>query len=148
MAPSVQRLPLLQQKGGDLTVPATILIVDDDQGFREVVKRLLEGKPEARVVGEAEDGEEAVMLARESQPDVVLMDIAMPRLDGLEATRRIKAERPETKVIILTIHNEEVYQRAAAESGADAFLSKKTLMADLLSTIWQVMGGGSEERTT
>lgn len=128
-------------------MPATILIVDDDQGFREMVKRLLEREPGVSVVGEAGDGEEAVRLARELQPDVILMDIAMPRVDGLEATRRIKAERPEAKVIILTIHNEEAYRRAAAESGADVFLPKKTLMADLLPTIRRIMGGEPERRT-
>lgn len=127
-------------------MPATILIVDDDQGFREMVKRLLEREPGVSVVGEAGDGEEAVRLARELQPDVILMDIAMPRVDGLEATRRIKAERPEAKVIILMIHNEEAYRRAAAESGADVFLPKKTLMANLLPTIRRIMGGEPERR--
>jgi DNA-binding NarL/FixJ family response regulator len=126
---------------------ATILIVDDDQGFREVVKRLLEREAEVSVAGEAGDGEEAVQRARELQPDVILMDLAMPRVDGLEATRRIKAERPETKVIILTIHNEEAYRRAALESGADVFLPKKTLMANLLPTIRRLTGGGPEWRT-
>lgn len=128
-------------------MPVTILIVDDDQGFREMVKRLLEREPEVSVVGEAGDGEEAVQRARELRPDVILMDIAMPRVDGLEATRRIKAERPETKVLILTIHNEEAYRRAAQESGADVFLPKKTLMADLLPAIRRLMGGGPERRT-
>lgn len=128
-------------------MPVTILIVDDDQGFREMVKRLLEREPEVSVVGEAGDGEEAVQRARELRPDVILMDIAMPRVDGLEATRRIKAERPETKVLILTIHNEEAYRRAAQASGADVFLPKKTLMADLLPAIRRLMGGGPERRT-
>lgn len=128
-------------------MPVTILIVDDDQGFREMVKRLLEREPEVSVVGEAGDGEEAVHRARELRPDVILMDIAMPRVDGLEATRRIKAERPETKVLILTIHNEEAYRRAAQASGADVFLPKKTLMADLLPAIRRLMGGGPERRT-
>ncbi|HKZ85783.1 MAG TPA: response regulator transcription factor [Anaerolineae bacterium] len=112
-----------------------ILIVDDDQGFRRVVKRLLEAERELSVVGEAGDGEEAVRLARELRSDVVLMDIAMPRLDGLEATRRIKAEQSDAKVIILTIHGEEGYRRAAGASGADAFLLKKTLLTELLPTI-------------
>ena len=118
-------------------MPTTILIVDDHEGWRKILKRLLEEELEASVVGEAADGEEAIRLNRELRPDVVFMDIAMPGLDGLEATRRIKAERPETEVIILTIYNEEVYRKAAAESGADAFLPKKFLRANLLPTILQ-----------
>jgi len=87
-------------------MPITALIVDDDLTFRRAVKQLLESAPEVRVVGEATDGEEALQLAQTLRPDVVLMDITMPRMDGLEATRRIKAERPEVKVIVLTVHNE------------------------------------------
>jgi two-component system response regulator DesR len=73
------------------------------------------------------------------------MDIAMPRLNGLEATRIIKAERPASKVVILTQHQEPAYQRAAAECGADAFLTKTTSLADLLTTIRQFTEGGSDE---
>lgn len=125
----------------------TVLIVDDDQEFRRVVKRELDRglvqqvlmqpvwKREVHVVAEVGDGEEAVRLAHELKPDVILMDISMPRLDGLEATRRIKAEFPEAKVIILTVHNEKAYQRAAMECGADGYVTKKTLLANLFSTI-------------
>lgn len=116
-------------------MPITALIVDDDLAFRRAVKQLLESAPEVRVVGEATDGEEAIRLAQELRPDVVLMDITMPHLDGLEATVRIKAKRPEVKVIVLTVHNEEVYRKTAYERGADAFLAKKTVGAQLLSTI-------------
>lgn len=116
-------------------MPIATLIVDDDLTFRRVVRQLLERAPEVSVVGEATDGEEALQLTQTLRPDVVLMDIAMPRLDGLEATRRIKAERPEVKVIILTVHNEEAYRKTACERGADAFLAKKTVGSQLLPTI-------------
>ena len=80
------------------------------------------------MVGEAEDGAEAIRLVHLLRPDIVLMDLVMPGVNGLEALRRIKAERPETKVIIMTVHTEDAYRRAAEASGADAFLLKKTLM--------------------
>ena len=112
----------------------TILISDDNQVFRGEMKRLLEGAQEV-TVAEAEDGEEALRLTQELRPEVVLMDIVMPRMDGLEATRRIKAAQPETKVIILTVYDEEPYREAARESSADAFLLKQNVMAELIPTI-------------
>ncbi len=112
----------------------SILIAAGDQRFRGELRRLLAGEPEMSVV-EARGGEEALRLTRELRPGVVLMDVAMPSVDGLEATRRIKALQPETKVIILAVHGEEAYQRAARESGADGFLVKKTLAGELIPTI-------------
>lgn len=117
---------------------ATILIVDDNPRLRALIRRLATQKPALQVVGEAEDGAEAIRLNHELRPDIVLMDLVMPRVNGLEAMRRIKAERPETKVIIMTVHTEDAYRRAAEASGADAFLLKKTLMTALLATIRRV----------
>lgn len=123
-------------------MPTTILIVDDNQGVRNVLTRILQKGQEFMVVGEAEDGSEALELARALSPDLILMDLAMPRVNGLEATRRIKVERPGTKVIILTRYEEDAYRQAATQSGADAFLSKGTRLAELLATIRQVVQAG------
>jgi len=124
---------------------ATIIIADDDQAFRSVLKPLLEKERELSVVGEAADGLEAIDRARALSPDIILMDLAMPRLNGLEATRIIKTERPGSTVVILTQHQEPAYQRAAAQGGADAFLPKTTRLADLLTTIRQLTAGGPDE---
>jgi len=125
----------------------TILLVDDNQGVRNALMRILQKGREFRVVGEAEDGSEALELARALSPDLILMDLAMPRVDGLEATRRIKGERPETKVIILTRYQEDAYRLAAAQSGADAFLPKGARLAELLTTIRQVVQAGPNRET-
>jgi len=126
---------------------ASVVIVDDDPQFRAVLSRLLEREPEFRIVDEAGDGEASVRSVRETAPDVVLMDIRMPGIDGLEATRRIKTERPMTKIVILTSFAEEAYRRAASESGADAFLVKKMLTRELLPTIRRVLAGDPDRRT-
>lgn len=112
----------------------SILIADDDERFRGEIRQLLTREPEVSVT-EAGDGAEALRLARELHPGIVLMDITMPSVDGLEATRRIKALQPETKIIIVTVHAEEPYRRAARESGADGFLVKKTLTGELMPMI-------------
>lgn len=122
-------------------MPASILVVDDHDWFRGTVKRFLQSELAGRVVEDAPDGEEALRIARSAPPDLVLMDITMPKLNGLEATRRLKAERPHTKVIILTMHNEEAYRQAAQECGADAYLLKDAIIADLLPTIRRLIGG-------
>jgi len=126
----------------------TILIVDDDEAVRSTLTRILEKNREFTVVGEAGDGSEALELARTLSPDLILMDLAMPRVNGLEATRSIKAERPETKVIIITRYQEDAYRQAAAQSGADAFLPKGTRVPELLTTIRKVLEGSPGKKAT
>src|SRR5919108_5412494 len=117
---------------------ATILIVDDNAQLRAMIRMISAQQPALHVVGEAEDGAEAIRLAHQLRPDIVLMDFVMPRVSGLEAMRRIKMDLPETKVIIMTVHTEEAYRRAAEASGTDAFLLKRTLMTALLPTIRRI----------
>jgi CheY-like chemotaxis protein len=108
-----------------------VLIADDDPGFRGTLKRHLAAKPNVHAVWEAKDGEEAVQLTLVFRPDVVVMDLAMPRIDGLEATRMIKAKQPDVRVIVCSVHNESVYRRAADADGADAFVPKSKCLSIL-----------------
>jgi DNA-binding NarL/FixJ family response regulator len=118
----------------------TILIVDDNAQVRALLRGLVAQEPACQVVGEAEDGAEAIRLAQALRPDIVLLDLTMPRVNGLEALRRIKGERPETTGIIVTVHAEDAYRRAAADGGAAAFLLKKTLVTVLLPTLQRLRG--------
>ncbi len=121
--------------------PLKILLVDDHVLFRNGVAAALASRPDFELVGEANDGVEAVALARESQPDIILMDIAMPRCDGLEATRLIKRERPDVRIIMLTVsdRDQDVYE--AIKSGALGYLTKDLKAPVLLNTIDVVARG-------
>lgn len=116
-----------------------LLLVDDDAGFRTTLRQLLEQRVEAQVLGEAGSGEEAIRLTNVLRPDVVLMDLAMPRMNGLEATRQLKARWPDLAVVILTVHDEDVYRRTAFAAGATAFLQKKMLGMDLWPTLVRIL---------
>ena len=118
----------------------TILIVDDNALVRTFIRGITAQEPSLHVVGEAADGAEAMRLAQALRPDLILLDLVMPRVSGLEALRGIKAARPETQVIIVTVHGEDAYRQAAEASGADAFLLKKTLVTLLLPTIRRLCG--------
>jgi pilus assembly protein CpaE len=123
-----------------------VLLVDDDERFRETLRHLLAQRGEAEILGEAADGEEALRLAESLRPDVVLVDLAMPRMNGLEVTRQLKARRPEVLIVIITVHDDEAYRRTALAAGAEAFLVKKTLGVDLWPTLRRVAGHGPEQR--
>jgi len=120
-----------------------VLLVDDQALLRAGFRALIEAEDDLDVVGEAGDGEAAVEVARQTQPDIVLMDIRMPRVDGLEATRLISAEPTlaETRVIILTTFELDEYVFDALRNGASGFLLKDTEPADLLAAIRVVAGG-------
>lgn len=117
-----------------------VLLADDHQILRDGIRRGLENAGE-EVVGEASNGEEAIAFARDTQPDIVLMDLSMPVLDGVSATRRITAEFPKIKVVVLTMHDDPAMTRSALEAGASAYLTKGTSFGDVLDTLRRVLGG-------
>ena len=106
------------------TSKISIIVVDDHPLFRQSIRNVLEAQSDFQVVAEADSGEEAVKLASEFQPDVVLMDITMPKLDGLEATRQIKASNPHIAVLVLTIHSDDQHIIGILEAGAAGYLTK------------------------
>lgn len=121
--------------------PLRILLVDDHLLFRKGLMRLLDARPAFRVVGEAEDGLAAIEKARQLRPDVVLMDIAMPRCDGLEATRRIKVRLPDVKVVMLTVSDDERDLVAAVQAGADGYLLKDVQPEELFEQLRRIGEG-------
>lgn len=121
-----------------------ILLADDQALVREGFRALIDREPDMTVVGEAADGAEAVHLARQFQPDVVLMDIRMPRTDGLEATRMLLAANPSgIRVLILTTFDQDDYVYEALRSGASGFLLKDVRQEQLIAAIRTVAGGES-----
>jgi CheY-like chemotaxis protein len=116
-----------------------VLIVDDQPRFRRMVRSLIESQPEYRVCGEAGDGIDAVEKVRQLHPDLVLMDINMPRMDGLEATRIIRRESPDCNVVIVTQNDASVAREQARIVDANGFVTKSDLIRDLLSEIGRVV---------
>jgi len=112
-----------------------VLLVDDHSIMRDGIRALFTLKDDIDVVGEACNGKEAVQKAQELAPDVIVMDIAMPGIDGLEATREIRNQNSQMKVLILTQYNTKEYEVAAFQAGASGYLPKRALGKDLLSAI-------------
>lgn len=120
-----------------------VLIADDHAVVREGTRRILEQEPDMEVVGEAGDGEEAVNLAASLKPDVAIIDIAMPKLDGIEATKRIKATWPSINVLILSAYDDDQFIFSLLEAGAAGYLLKNIRSRELIDAIRAVYSGES-----
>ena len=121
----------------------TVLVVDDHDVVREGIRMVLSSDPELRVVGTASSGEEAVELARELAPDVVVMDIGMPGLSGFEATRRIREQVPRTQVVALTVHDSEAYVFQMLQAGAVGYVVKRAPAEDVIQAVKRAAIGES-----
>jgi DNA-binding NarL/FixJ family response regulator len=121
--------------------PITVLLAEDHMIVREGFRKMLDFEDDFSVVGEAPDGRKAVALAVKLRPDVVVMDIAMPLLNGLEATKQILKALPATKVLILSAHSDDAYVNNATESGAVGFLLKQTSAHDVCQAVREVHNG-------
>jgi DNA-binding NarL/FixJ family response regulator len=120
-----------------------LILADDHAMVRTGTRELLEQQPDFDIVGEAADGVEAVDLAHRLQPDVAVMDVRMPRMSGVEATRRIKSECPDVKVLILTAHDDDEYVFALLQAGASGYLMKTADIEELVKAIRTVAAGQS-----
>jgi two-component system, NarL family, response regulator LiaR len=121
--------------------PMSILIVDDHEVVRKGIRAYLETLPEFQVVGEATSGEEAVVMVGELIPDIVLLDLIMPGMDGVEATRRIKQVSPRTQVVVLTSYHEDIHIFPALKAGAIAYILKDMKMEKLVEVLHRALQG-------
>jgi DNA-binding NarL/FixJ family response regulator len=118
-----------------------VLLVDDHTLFREGIRSLLESQPDIKIISEAEDGHKGVEMAIEMEPDVVLLDIAMPLLNGLDAAKKIKRKNPEIQILILTMHENEDYIRNALAFGASGYILKDTKADELIKAVRSIHSG-------
>lgn len=124
-----------------MTSKIRILLADDHTLLRNGISAILEDEPDMVVVGEADNGREAVRLAGQLKPNIVLIDIAMPLLNGLEATRQIKHDHPEINILVLTMYDNEEYFRKMLEVGASGYIIKRAAATELVSAIRAVYNG-------
>ncbi len=123
------------------TTPVRLLIADDHALVRSGLRSMLQREPGIEIVGEARNGREAVELCRSLRPDLVLMDVRMPEMDGLEATRAIKHQRPETGVLMVTMHENRDYMLEATKAGAAGYVLKDAAREELIAAVRRVMDG-------
>ena len=128
---------------GTRTTPAQVLIADDHELIRDGFRRLLDYEEDLEVVGEARDGREAVELCRRLNPDLVLMDVRMPKMDGLEATRTIKAEQPSVSVLVITTYDNPDYLLEAIKAGAAGYVLKDAPNRQLTNAMRRALEGES-----
>src|ERR1700720_2134551 len=124
-----------------MTKKTTVLLVDDHSLVRRGFRRMLEDEPDMDVVGEAGDGEESIKLAKKLHPQVVVMDCALPGMNGLQATRRIMKDSPDTAVLMLSMHTENTWVRQAIEAGAKGYILKNAMNLELGSAVRRVASG-------
>jgi DNA-binding NarL/FixJ family response regulator len=120
--------------------PHRIVIAEDHRILREGLRSLLSSNPDLEVVGEAENGREAIGRAEELKPNLILMDLSMPKMDGLDAIAEIKNRCPDTKVLVLTVHKAEEYVYASLKAGADGYLLKDATQSELMLAVENVLG--------
>lgn len=125
----------------DPAQPIRVLLADDSQDFRVLLRILIDRNPRFEVVGEAENGVLAVELSRERRPDVVVLDVAMPKMDGLQALPGIRDASPSTKVVMLSAFSATEMAGKASNLGADAYLEKGEMFEKMATTIIEVCGG-------
>src|SRR5437899_2122767 len=118
-----------------------ILLADDHAMVRQGFRLILSSQPDMEIVGEAGNGREAVEMAEKLQPDIIVMDVAMPELNGIEATRKITAGLPRTRILALSMHKDSVYVREILRAGARGYLLKDSIDSDLLSAVRAVAKG-------
>jgi len=121
----------------------TVLLADDHTVVRQGLRALLEAEEDMNMVGEAENGRQAVQMAKRLQPDVVVMDIAMPSLNGLEATRQVTRESPKSRVLILSSYSDDEYVQQLTDAGASGYLVKQTAAQDLVAAIRKAKKGNA-----
>lgn len=127
----------------DVATPARTIVVDDHDLVRESMRDMLESEADLDIVGEAADGREAVELSLRKRPDLVIMDVRMPRMDGLTATREIKVENPATAVLLITMHENPDYLLEALRAGAAGYVLKDASRDELLTAVRRVLSGDS-----